>query len=217
MRERWRTFKAAAPVMTVPIFIVFAIYSGLSTASEIGAVAAFASVLITQFVYRDLGRAKLMSALMATARTSAAVLIMNGTAQLLSFILTYEQVPQTIAQTVAAAHLEPFMFLLAVNILFLILGMPLDPPPIMFMTLPIIFPTLAIFGIDPVHFAVLMMVNMTIAQVSPPMGSALFAMATVAKIPLTDVFKGVMPFIAIMLLCLILITYVPTISLFLVR
>jgi C4-dicarboxylate transporter DctM subunit len=215
--ERWRTFRAAGPVMVVPLFIVFAIYSGISTASEIGAVAAFASILITQFVYRDLGRAKLFTAIVATARVSAAVLIMNGTAQLLSFILTYEQVPQTVTEFVASAGLEPWMYLIAINVLFLILGMPLDPPPIMFMTLPILFPTLAVFGIDPVHFAVLMMVNMTIAQVSPPMGSALFAMATVAKIPLTEVFRGVMPFIAIMLFALVLVTYVPSLSLVLVR
>jgi C4-dicarboxylate transporter DctM subunit len=203
--------------MTVPVFIVFAIYSGISTASEIGAVAAFASILITQFVYRDLGREKLTRALVATARTTAAVLIMNGTAQLLSFILTYEQIPQTVTEFVAGANLEPFVYLLAINVLFLILGMPLDPPPIMFMTLPILFPTLAVFGIDPVHFAVLMMVNMTIAQVSPPMGSALFAMATVAKIPLTEVFRGVTPFIGIMLAALILVTFVPALSLVLVR
>jgi C4-dicarboxylate transporter DctM subunit len=142
---------------------------------------------------------------------------MNGTAQLLSFILTFERVPQGVAEMVAAANLEPVVFLLAVNLLFLVLGLPLDPPPIMFMTLPILFPTLAIFGVDPVHFAVLMMVNMTIAQVSPPMGSALFAMATVARIPLHAVFRGVLPFIAIQLIALAVITYVPEISLFLVR
>jgi C4-dicarboxylate transporter DctM subunit len=215
--DRGRKFVAALPVMIIPVFIVVAIYSGFSTASEIGAVAAFASIVVAQFMYRDLGRAKLTKALIDTARTSAAVLIMNGTAQLLAWLLTYEQVPQGIAEFVATANMEPWMFLVAVNVLFLILGLPLDPPPIMFMTLPIIYPILAVFGIDPIHFAVLMMVNMTIAQISPPAGSALFAMATVAKIPLEDVFRGVLPFIGILLLALVIITYVPAISLFLIQ
>lgn len=216
-RERLRKFVVAAPIMTVPIFIVIGIYWGLSTASEIGAVAAIVSIGVTQFVYRDLGRKKLWAALVSTARLTAAVMIMNATAQVLSWLLTYEQVPQALTQTLAAAHLAPFVFLLAVNVLFLLLGLPLDPPPIMFMTLPILFPILGLFGVDPIHFAVLMMVNMTIAQISPPAGGALFAMATVAKIPLTDVFRGVLPFMGILIIALILITYVPAISLILVK
>jgi C4-dicarboxylate transporter, DctM subunit len=142
-------------------------------------------------------------------------MIMNATAQILSWLLTYEQVPQHLTAVLAGANLSPFVFLIAVNVLFLLLGLPLDPPPIMFMTLPILFPLLAVFGIDPVHFAVLMMVNMTIAQISPPAGGALFAMATVAKIPVTDVYRGVLPFIGVLLVALILITYIPAISLFL--
>jgi C4-dicarboxylate transporter DctM subunit len=213
--ERWSAFRSAAPVMAIPIFIVVAIYTGISTASEIGAVAAAASIIVTQFIYRDLGRDRLVRALVDTARVTAAVLIMNGTAHLLGWILTYAQVPQGFTEAVAGANLEPIVYLIALNILFLILGLPLDPPPIMFMTLPILFPTLAVFGIDPVHFGVLMMVNMTIAQVSPPMGSGLFAMATVARIPLATVFRGVMPFIAILLVALAVVTYVPQLSLFL--
>ncbi|MEA2622781.1 MAG: hypothetical protein QOH61_1691 [Chloroflexota bacterium] len=215
--ERLHKFLVALPIMTVPAFIVVGIYWGLSTASEIGAVAAVVSILITQFVYRDLGRKKLWAAFVGTARLSAAVMIMNATAQILSWLLAYEGVPQAITSLVTAAHLAPFVFLIAVNVLFFLLGLPLDPPPIMFMTLPILFPTLAILGIDPIHFAVLMMVNMTIAQISPPAGGALFAMATVAKIPLKDVFRGVIPFMGILIIALILITYVPALSLFLVH
>jgi C4-dicarboxylate transporter, DctM subunit len=212
---RVRKLAVALPIMTVPVFIVIGIYGGLATPSEIGAVAAVASILITQFIYRDLGRARLWKALVSTTRLSAAVMIMNATAQILSWLLTYEQVPQHLTAVLAGANLSPFVFLIAVNLLFLLLGLPLDPPPIMFMTLPILFPLLAVFGIDPVHFAVLMMVNMTIAQISPPAGGALFAMATVAKIPVTDVYRGVLPFIGVLLVALILITYIPAISLFL--
>jgi C4-dicarboxylate transporter, DctM subunit len=212
---RVRKLAVALPIMTVPVFIVIGIYGGLATPSEIGAVAAVASILITQFIYRDLGRARLWKALVSTTRLSAAVMIMNATAQILSWLLTYEQVPQHLTAVLAGANLSPFVFLIAVNVLFLLLGLPLDPPPIMFMTLPILFPLLAVFGIDPVHFAVLMMVNMTIAQISPPAGGALFAMATVAKIPVTDVYRGVLPFIGVLLVALILITYIPAISLFL--
>jgi C4-dicarboxylate transporter DctM subunit len=212
---RLRKLAVALPIMTVPVFIVIGIYGGLATPSEIGAVAAVASILITQFIYRDLGRARLWKALVSTTRLSAAVMIMNATAQILSWLLTYEQVPQHLTAVLAGANLSPFVFLIAVNLLFLLLGLPLDPPPIMFMTLPILFPLLAVFGIDPVHFAVLMMVNMTIAQISPPAGGALFAMATVAKIPVTDVYRGVLPFIGVLLVALILITYIPAISLFL--
>jgi C4-dicarboxylate transporter DctM subunit len=212
---RLRKLAVALPIMTVPVFIVIGIYGGLATPSEIGAVAAVVSILITQFIYRDLGRARLWKALVSTTRLSAAVMIMNATAQILSWLLTYEQVPQHLTAVLAGANLSPFVFLIAVNLLFLLLGLPLDPPPIMFMTLPILFPLLAVFGIDPVHFAVLMMVNMTIAQISPPAGGALFAMATVAKIPVTDVYRGVLPFIGVLLVALILITYIPAISLFL--
>jgi C4-dicarboxylate transporter DctM subunit len=216
-RERLRKLAVALPIMTVPLFIVIGIYGGLATPSEIGAVAAIVSIVITQFIYRDLGRERLWHALVSTTRLSAAVMIMNATAQILSWLLTYEQVPQHLTALLADAHLTPFVFLIAVNLLFLLLGLPLDPPPIMFMTLPILFPLLTVFGIDPVHFAVLMMVNMTIAQISPPAGGALFAMATVAKIPVTDVYRGVLPFMGVLILALILITYVPAISLFLLH
>lgn len=216
-RQRLRKLAVALPIMTVPLFIVIGIYGGLATPSEIGAVAAIVSIVITQFIYRDLGRERLWHALVSTTRLSAAVMIMNATAQILSWLLTYEQVPQHLTALLADAHLTPFVFLIAVNVLFLLLGLPLDPPPIMFMTLPILFPLLTVFGIDPVHFAVLMMVNMTIAQISPPAGGALFAMATVAKIPVTDVYRGVLPFMGVLIVALILITYVPAISLFLLH
>jgi C4-dicarboxylate transporter DctM subunit len=216
-RERLRKLAVALPIMTVPVFIVIGIYGGFATPSEIGAVAAIVSIVITQFIYRDLGRERLWHALVSTTRLSAAVMIMNATAQILSWLLTYEQVPQHLTALLADAHLTPFVFLIAVNLLFLLLGLPLDPPPIMFMTLPILFPLLTVFGINPVHFAVLMMVNMTIAQISPPAGGALFAMATVAKIPVTDVYRGVLPFMGVLIVALILITYVPAISLFLLH
>ena len=217
LKERGKAILRAVPILIVPIFIVFALYSGFSTATETGAIAAAASLLVAALMYRQLTWRSLSAMLVRTAKTSSSVIIMIGAANLLGWIVTYERVPQMVSQFIAEAGLSATWFLLAVNILLLILGIPLDPPPIMFMTLPLLFPVLAGLNINPVHFGILMIVNMQIAQVSPPMGSSLFSLATVGKVPLEEVFRGVMPFIGFLLVALLIVTYWPGLSLVLLR
>ena len=217
LKQRGTAIVRALPVLMIPAFIVFALYSGFSTATETGAIAATASLLIARLVYRELTLRSLTRMLLRTAKVSSAVIVMSATANLLGWLITYERVPQVITKFIVDAGFTPLMFLLAVNVLLFILGIPLDPPPIIFMTLPILFPVLAGLNINPVHFAVVMVVNMQIAQISPPMGGALFALGTVGKVPLHEVYRGVLPFMGFLIMALLILTYWPAASLQLLR
>lgn len=214
--ERRVKFLRALPVLTIPVFIVLSLYLGLATATETGAVAA-ALGLLTMIVYREFSLPLLVRILTSTARSSAMLLLIVGTSAIFSFVLTYSRVPQGATQFAAELDLGAVVFLMAMNVLFLVLGVVLEPPPIIFITLPIIFPILATVGVDPVHFAVVMMVNMQLAQISPPIGMSLYAVSSLAGIPVDEVFSGVMPFMGLLILGLLLITYVPGISLMFVR
>lgn len=214
--ERRRAFTRALPVLVIPVFIVVSLYSGFSTATESGAVAAALS-LLAALAYRELSIRSLFRILTVTARTTSMLLIIVGTAAIFNFILTYGRAPQMATELVRDLQLGTVAFLLAMNVLLILLGVFLEPPPIIFITLPVIYPILGTLGISPVHFAVIMMVNLQLAQISPPVGLSLYAVSSLARIPIGDVFAGVMPFMALLVFGLLAITYIPGLSLLLVQ
>jgi C4-dicarboxylate transporter DctM subunit len=213
--ERRRAFVRAGPMLAIPIVIVASLYSGFATATETGAVACGIG-LLAALAYRELTLPMLVRVLVATARTSGMLLIVIATSAIFSFILIYGRAPQYVTQAIADLHLNSVGFLLAVGALLLVLGVILDPPPMIFITLPIIYPILATLGISPVHFAVIMMVTLQIAQISPPVGMSLYATSSLAHISIEDVFAGVIPFMGILVIALLVIMFVPWLSLALV-
>lgn len=210
------TIKAIPPMIT-PVIILGGIGFGVFTPTEAAAAAAVYAIFLG-FVYRSLSAQKLYRSFVSSVGTTAAVMLIVGSATLFSWILTREQAPQGAYAAIAeltAGNL--IMFLFVTNVLLLLLGMVLEPIPVMLIMVPILIPVVEDFGMNPVHFGIMMLLNLTIGMLTPPVGNVLFAMSSALKVPMATVVKGVLPFLVPLLIALLLVTYVPWISLALPR
>ncbi|MBI2861372.1 MAG: TRAP transporter large permease [Chloroflexi bacterium] len=209
----WSTFRQSFPILLLPFLIVLLTYTGIATPTETASVAAVYAALIGWLLYRRLTLKDLWQATQETARLSSVLFLIVAASVLMGFTLIERQIPQTITRFVVDLHLQWWQFLVAINILMIILGIPLEPPPILFMTMPILYPILAPLGIDGAHFGIIVMVNLALAMISPPVGVNLFVLASIAKAPVADVFRGVIPFNIVVIAGLVVITYWPQLSL----
>ncbi len=212
-----RRLPSATAALLMPVFVLGSIYTGFLTPTEVSAFAAAYAALLCLFVYRSItvggiwGVAK--DSLLQTTMIFAVV--MGGS--LVGFVLARMGVSAQLVAYITAMEMSPWEFLLLVNIILLILGMFLDGVALIVLTAPLLFPVAIALGIDPIHFAVIMVANVEIATLTPPIGLNLFVMSGIAKIPVHQVARGVLPFYGVRITGLLLITYVPAISLFLVR
>ena len=200
-REFWESFRDAWWGMFLVVIIIGGIYGGIFTPTEAAAVAAVYAFVAAMFIYRDLKWKEVPKVLLSAANTSAMLLYIITNAILFSFLMTTEQIPQAMSTWVVAQNLEPWMFLLVVN-LVLILA-------------PLFLPIAKTLGIDPIHLGIIMVVNMEIGMIHPPVGLNLFVASHLAKMGLTEVSIATLPWVGVMLLYLGLITYVPEISMWL--
>jgi C4-dicarboxylate transporter DctM subunit len=205
----------AFPALLLPVIVLGGIYSGFITVSEAAGVSAIAAAIIAVFIYRELALRDLPRVIMEAIRTSATIMIIVAMAFGMSHWIAETGVTRALVEWVNESGLEAWQFLLAINLLLLLLGMILETFAILMLTLPLIAPILPALGIDPVHFAILMVVNMELGLLTPPIGLNLFVLASTAKVPVGTVVRGVLPFIGAMMVLLLLITYVPAISTFL--
>jgi C4-dicarboxylate transporter, DctM subunit len=167
------------------------------------------------FVYKDMGLKDVPKTLLASANMSAMLLYIITNAILFSFLLTHENVPQLVSEYLLASGLGKFGFLLAVNALLLVMGSFMEPSSIILITAPILFPIAMKLGIDPVHFGVLITVNMEIGMITPPVGLNLYVASGISKLGLTEMSVAVWPWLLTMLLFLAIITYWPPLTLWL--
>lgn len=210
------TIKAIPPMIT-PIIILGGIAFGVFTPTEAAAAAAVYAILLG-FVYRSLSPKQLYRSFVSSVGTTAAVMLIVGSATLFSWILTRERAPQQAYAAIAElTNGNLIMFLLVTNILLLLLGMVLEPIPVMLIMVPILIPVVEEFGMDPIHFGIMMLLNLTIGMLTPPVGNVLFAMSSALKVPMATVVKGVLPFLVPLLIALLIVTYVPWVSLVLPR
>lgn len=206
------TVKAIPPMMT-PLIILGGIGFGIFTPTEAAAVAAVYAIFLG-FAYRSLSPKQLYRSFVSSVGTTAAVMLIVGSATLFSWILTREQAPQRAYEAIAGlTDGNIIMFLLVTNLLLLVLGMVLEPIPVMLIMVPILLPVVEEFGMDPVHFGIMMLLNLTIGMLTPPVGNVLFAMSSALNVPMADVVKGILPFLIPLLVALLLVTYVPWLSL----
>jgi C4-dicarboxylate transporter DctM subunit len=210
--ERWETFRKAIWGLFLIIVVIGGIYSGLFTPTEAAAMSAVYAFFIAVFVYKDLGMKDVPKVLLNSANMSAMLLYIITNAVLFSFILTNEQIPQAVAEWIQGSGLGVIGFLIAVNILLLVMGSFMEPSSIILITAPILFPIAMKLGIDPIHFGVMITVNMEIGMITPPVGLNLYVASGIAKMGLTDCSKAVWPWLLTMLVFLVLITYVPAIT-----
>ena len=208
------TFQAIPALMT-PVVLLMGIYTGIMTPTEAGAVAAAYTLLIAFTVYRTLSLRDLGKVLLSTIRTTGTIFLVIAGAFGFSFIVTIEQVSKVVVEAMSSVVSSPWVFLLAVNILFLILGALMDVNVSQLVFIPIVLPLVHHFNIDLVHFGVMIVLNMMIGLLTPPFGMLLFITAGIGKVSMKDLIRETMPLIGVLLIALAIITYIPQTVLFL--
>jgi C4-dicarboxylate transporter DctM subunit len=197
------------------VIILGGIYLGIFTPTEAAAVSAVYALIIAVLVYRDLRWSEIPRVLIDSAKTTSMLMFIVANAYLFAFVLTTEQVPQSIAEWIVSLGLTPWTFLLVLNLLLLVAGNFMDPNSVVLILAPIIFPIAVNLGIDPVHLGIVMVVNMEIGLITPPVGLNLFVTAGVTGMPVESVVRAAIPWLGVLFMVLIIVTYVPWISLLL--
>jgi C4-dicarboxylate transporter, DctM subunit len=215
LRERLVLFRDAMWGLLLIFIVMGGIYGGVFTPTEAAAVAAMYAFVAAVFIYRDLHITDVPRVLLDSARVSVMLMFIIANAFLFGHVLTTAQIPQNIAAMVADANMAPWHFLLIVNIILLVAGNFMDPSAIILITAPILFPTAVKLGIDPIHLGIIYVVNMEIGLVTPPVGLNLFVASGITGMPLTEVVRAAIGWLMILLGFLVVITYIPEISLYL--
>jgi len=213
--ERLVSFRDAMWGLLLIFIVMGGIYGGVFTPTEAAAVAAVYAFVAAVFIYRDLKLTDVPRVLTESARVTVMLIFIIANAFLFAHVLTTAQIPQAIARTLIEAQLAPWQFLVIVNIILLIAGNFMEPSAIILILAPIIFPTAVQLGIDPIHLGIIMVVNMEIGMVTPPVGLNLFVASGITGMPLLDVVRAALPWLMVLLAFLLVVTYVPAISLFL--
>ena len=196
------------------VLLLGGIYSGVCTPTEAGALASAYALLIGFLVYRSLGWKKLLTILKKTAANTATLALLCGTAYLFSFIVSREKVPAAVGAFVTGITTNKYVFLFVVNIVFLLLGCVLDVSTIQLVFVPMVLPLVKSFGIDLVHFGVVICLNMMIGLSTPPFGMLLFIVAGLGKTKMAGVIKEILPMVLIMIGLLFAVTYIPDLIMF---
>jgi len=214
-KELAAAFRESFWGLALIVVVIGGIYTGIFTPTEAAAMSAMYAFFVSVFVYKDLTFKQVPKVLLDSANLSAMILYIITNAVLFSFLLTSEQIPQSLAAWINEMGLSPWMFLVVVNILLLIAGNFMEPSSILLITAPILFPVAMKLGIDPIHLGIIMTVNMEIGMITPPVGLNLYVASGISNMGLTEVTKAAAPWILVMLGFLMLITYVPAITLWL--
>jgi C4-dicarboxylate transporter, DctM subunit len=215
LRQQFDTFRKAIWGLLLIIVVIGGIYTGLFTPTEAAAMSAVYAFLVAVFVYRDLRLTEVPRVLLASANMSAMLLYIITNAVLFSFLMTHENIPQAMAAWMIDQGLGWITFLLVVNLLLLLAGNVMEPSSIILIMAPILFPVALKLGIDPIHFGILITVNMEIGMCHPPVGLNLYVASGIAKMGISELTVAVWPWLVTMLVFLVIVTYWPGLSLFL--
>jgi tripartite ATP-independent transporter DctM subunit len=217
LREIPRLTWDAMPALLMPVILLGGIYGGVMTPTEAAAAAAAYAFLVATLLYRSLSARETYDAVLASARSTAAIGMLIAGALAFNYVVTSENVPNTVRHLLAGWDLSRWEFLLAVNLILLVLGCLLEGSTILLVVVPVLIPTAQALGVDMVHFGVVVVVNIMIGLITPPYGLLLFIVAKLSDAPLSAVVRDTMPFIVAMLGALMLITFVPELILWLPR
>jgi C4-dicarboxylate transporter DctM subunit len=197
------------------VIILGGIYGGVFTPTEAAAVAAVYAFIVAVFIYRDIGLSKVPEVLVDAARVTVMLLFIIANALLFAHVLTTERIPQMITEQIVAMGMAPWQFLIVVNILLLIAGNFMEPTGIILILAPILFPIAMELGIDPIHLGIIMTVNLEIGMVTPPVGLNLFVTSGITGMSIFQVVRAALPWLMVLLVFLVIVTYVPMMSLWL--
>ena len=208
-RATWQ----AGLALLMPVIILGGIYGGVFTPTEAAAVAVFYALVVGMLIYREISIPSLMLVLRKSVISSAVIMFIIANAGLFAFLITRAGVPDAIGRWLEAVLQSPMLFLLGINAALFVIGMFIETSAAIIVLAPILAPVAMHFGIDPVHFGMIMVVNLALGMITPPFGVNLFAACTVAKISLDRIIPHLLPFVLVILACLMVITYVPALSL----
>lgn len=211
-REIWLNSFKAIPALLLIVLILVGIRSGIFTPTEASVVAVFYALACGKWVYRTLQWKALPTIAARSALLTASVLLVMASSAAFAWVLTVEGVPQAVSQLIVSWELSPWVFLVAVNILLLIFGIFMEPLPGIMILVPILAPISAALGIDPTHFAMVVIVNLTLGMVTPPVGGLLFVTAVATRVSMAELTKELPPFLLAHLVVLMLLTFVPALS-----
>ena len=215
--ERWKSFRASVWGLLLIVVVMGGIYTGIFTPTEAAAMSAVYAFICAVFIYKDLGMKDVPKVLLNSANMSAMLLYIITNAVLFSFIMTNENIPQALADWMLGNGLGMITFLLAVNVILLLAGNFMEPSSIVLIFAPILFPVAVALGIHPVHFGILMVVNMEVGMCHPPVGLNLYVASGITKMGITELTVAVWPWLLSMLGFLVVVTYWPGLSLWLPR
>jgi C4-dicarboxylate transporter DctM subunit len=213
--ERFVAFRKSAWGLLLIVIVMGGIYSGIFTPTEAAAMSAVYAFIVAVFVYKDMGMKQVPKVLLDSASMSAMLLYIITNAVLFSFLMTSENIPQAMAGWIMDKGFGVVTFLLVVNVLLLLAGNVMEPSSIVLIMAPILFPVAMKLGIDPVHFGIMMVVNMEVGMCHPPVGLNLYVASGITKMGISELTVAVMPWLLTMLAFLMIVTYVPQISLWL--
>jgi C4-dicarboxylate transporter DctM subunit len=208
-----KAFWDAKLALMVPVIVLGGIYGGLMTPTEAAAVAAFYGLIVGLFIYKGLNKDNIVDAFMNVCSTSAIVIVLMAMATIFGYVMTVEQVPAKIASFILGVTDSKIVILLLINVLLLFIGTFMEALAAIVILVPILLPIVVKVGVDPVHFGIIMVVNLAIGFITPPVGVNLFVASSVGKVKLEDVSRQVLPILGLMILVLMAVTYIPEISL----
>lgn len=200
-----------------PFIILGGIYGGVFSPTEAAGVACLAAALVTRFVYRDLTAADIFAIARQTAFVTSQIMIILAAAGVFAWVLTINQIPQALADWLQALNLSQWLLLAAVNIVFLLIGMVLDPIAAILVVTPLVVPIMKAAGVDMVHFGVVVSLNLALGLFHPPFGLNMFVVQSAFAIPLRTIIRGIWPILGVQLVALVIVTYAPELSLWLPR
>lgn len=205
----------AFPALMTPAIILGGILSGVFTPTEAAGVTVAYAAIISIGLYRALTLKSIYRLLVSTVETTATIMFIVGAAALFGWTLAREQAPQMVAESILSLTNNPVVFLLLVNLSLLLVGMLLDAVPTILILVPILAPLAEVFNINPLHFGIIVILNLMIGLVTPPLGTVLYVLSSVTKVPFSEVVLGTAPFLIPLFIALMLVTFIPSISLFL--
>jgi len=217
LRQMLKAGWEAIPPLLMPVIILGGILTGVFTATESAVIAVVYGVFLSMVVYGELHLRDIPRILVATAKLTGMVMLVVGMCITFGWIVTVEQVPQAIIHWMLAISQNPLVFLFFVNILMLVVGMFLDVTPAIITFTPILYPVAHRLGIDPVHFGIVMVTNLGVGFVHPPVGACLNVATAIGEITIDEVIRPILPFIGVMIIALLLITYWPSMTLLVPR
>lgn len=203
------SFIKAIPILLIPFLIFFGLLGGWFTATESGAVSAFLALVTATLIYRKLTWKDFIDSLISTSRTSGGVLMIVAASSFIGYFIAYENIPNQLAQFLTNYVQSPLVFLLIINAMLFILGIFLEPIPLILMLMPIIAPLAQAYGLDSIQFGLIVCLNSLVGMLTPPVGGVLFVVCSITKVTLEDLSREIIPFVAVSIIILIIISLLP--------